>query len=254
MSLRQISNTTKISVASLEALERDDISRLPGGIFSRAFVRSYAIEVGLDPEKTIQDFLAQFPHDSVLAGHPASNGTDENEKQEINRRMFSVFVRLLAISLPLGGLILYLSGAGPAVGPDIPAAHDEAAAEVPAAVPPPAQPEPAATSTSMPEATPAVTMVEGRPAEDDLLTVVLAATAPCWVLAIDDGEPVLARELGAGEREVLEVSGLLVLTIGDASAVRLMLNGVEARSLGRPGQVVTLRLTPANFRTYLPTP
>jgi hypothetical protein len=65
---------------------------------------------------------------------------------------------------------------------------------------------------------------------------------------------VLARELGAGEREVLEVSGLLVLTIGDASAVRLMLNGVEARSLGRPGQVVTLRLTPANFRTYLPTP
>ena len=60
ISLRQIANATKISVAALEALERNDISRLPGGIFSRAFVRSYAIEVGLDPDKAIQEFIAQF--------------------------------------------------------------------------------------------------------------------------------------------------------------------------------------------------
>ena len=65
ISLRQIANATKISVGVLEALERNDISRLPGGIFGRAFVRSYAVEVGLDPEQTIQDFIAQFPHDRV---------------------------------------------------------------------------------------------------------------------------------------------------------------------------------------------
>ena len=70
VSLRQIATATKISVAALEALERNDISRLPGGIFSRAFVRSYAIEVGLDPEDTVRDFLTQFPHDSVTAGSP----------------------------------------------------------------------------------------------------------------------------------------------------------------------------------------
>src|SRR6266436_6699892 len=70
VSLRQIANATKISVAALEALERNDISRLPGGIFSRAFVRSYAVEVGLDPETTIQEFIAQFPNDSVTAGSP----------------------------------------------------------------------------------------------------------------------------------------------------------------------------------------
>src|SRR5438067_10644777 len=69
VSLRAIADATKISVAVLEALERNDVSRLPGGIFSRAFVRSYAIEVGLDPDTTIQEFVAQFPHDSVTAGH-----------------------------------------------------------------------------------------------------------------------------------------------------------------------------------------
>src|SRR5205807_3195293 len=71
LSLRQIAVATKISMSALEALERNDISRLPGGIFSRAFVRSYAVEVGLDPDATVQEFLAQFPGDTTSAGHPA---------------------------------------------------------------------------------------------------------------------------------------------------------------------------------------
>jgi cytoskeletal protein RodZ len=70
VSLRQIAEATKISVSALEALERNDISRLPGGIFSRAFVRSYAAEIGVDPEQTVREFLSQFPHDSVTAGRP----------------------------------------------------------------------------------------------------------------------------------------------------------------------------------------
>src|SRR4051794_5598315 len=57
VSLRQIAASTKISVSALEALERNDVSKLPGGIFSRAFVRSYACEVGLDPAETIREFL-----------------------------------------------------------------------------------------------------------------------------------------------------------------------------------------------------
>src|SRR6478752_3991494 len=60
VSLRQIATATKISVSVLDALERNDISKLPGGIFGRAFVRSYASEVGLDPEATIQEFVQRF--------------------------------------------------------------------------------------------------------------------------------------------------------------------------------------------------
>src|SRR6476661_5486303 len=82
VSLRQIANATKISVAVLEALERNDITKLPGGIFGRAFVRSYAIEVGLDPEATIQEFIAQFPNDSVSVGHPASHDVEDFDATE----------------------------------------------------------------------------------------------------------------------------------------------------------------------------
>src|SRR5512132_784404 len=100
VSLRQISGATKISVSALEALERNDVSRLPGGIFSRAFVRSYAIEVGLDPERTIQEFIAQFPNDSVTAGHAQAQPIEDNEALESDRRTATTFLRLIAVSVP----------------------------------------------------------------------------------------------------------------------------------------------------------
>jgi cytoskeletal protein RodZ len=60
VSLKQLSGVTKISVAALEALERNDFSRVPGGIFGRAFVRAYALEVGLDPDRTVGEFVAEL--------------------------------------------------------------------------------------------------------------------------------------------------------------------------------------------------
>jgi cytoskeletal protein RodZ len=60
LSLRDIEATTKISVVALEALERHEYGRLPGGIFNRAFVRAYAKAVGLDPEATVHEFVAEY--------------------------------------------------------------------------------------------------------------------------------------------------------------------------------------------------
>src|SRR5579862_1382756 len=105
VSLRQIANATKISVSFLEALERNDIARLPGGIFSRAFVRSYAVEVGLDPEETIRDFIGQFPHNSVTAGHPTAEQTEDQEAAESNRRMATTFLRLALVSVPIAAVV-----------------------------------------------------------------------------------------------------------------------------------------------------
>ena len=66
ISLQQISAITKISISTLEALENNDISGLPGGIFSRAVVRSYASEVGLDQEDTLHVFLEKFPSEAEI--------------------------------------------------------------------------------------------------------------------------------------------------------------------------------------------
>src|SRR5205809_5990210 len=120
VSLRQIANATKISVGVLEALERNDISRLPGGIFSRAFVRSYAIEVGLDPESTIQEFIAQFPNDSVTAGHPSSDRGEDHEAVESDRRLAGTLLWLILVSIPIAGAVLYFATAGRTAAPEAP--------------------------------------------------------------------------------------------------------------------------------------
>jgi cytoskeleton protein RodZ len=121
ISLRQIAAATKISVAALEALERNDISKLPGGIFSRAFVRSYAVEVGLDPDATVHEFLDRFQDGPAEASAVASRIPEEESDFESQQRMASVLLKLVLISIPIAGAILYFTlrarPASPAVAP-----------------------------------------------------------------------------------------------------------------------------------------
>lgn len=59
ISLREISESTKISRRYLEALERDDFVNLPGGVFNRGFVRAYSQFIGVDPESMVDAYTLQ---------------------------------------------------------------------------------------------------------------------------------------------------------------------------------------------------
>jgi transcriptional regulator with XRE-family HTH domain len=61
LTLEQVSERTKVSVAHFAGLERGDISRWPTGIFGRAFVRGYAGVVGLNPEELVAAFAQIYP-------------------------------------------------------------------------------------------------------------------------------------------------------------------------------------------------
>jgi len=285
VSLREIANRTKISVAVLEALERNDITRLPGGIFSRAFVRAYASEVGLDPESTIQDFVAQFPHDHVVAGHSSSDPIEDNVALESDRRVASTVLWMFLICVPLAGVVLYLSTVNravsvdttstpavaapkpadttptpdvkppvaPAIEPPLPPVEATAGSTPPRAASTPSAsessvPTPTAmTSASKPSAVPS----DAPPAATDRLVVGLSARRPVYVSVTADGRTVISRLLQPGERTRVEITRDLTLTAGDASALSMTLNGAEARALGKAGEVVSTRVTVANFRDYL---
>jgi cytoskeletal protein RodZ len=104
VSLRQIAHSTKLSVGVLEALERNDVSRLPGGIFSRAFIRSYAAEIGADPEQTVREFLEDFPHESVSGASSHATGDERWGGRRFVRAM--MIVGTLAV---VAVVILFLS-------------------------------------------------------------------------------------------------------------------------------------------------
>jgi len=110
ISLRQISAKTKISLAALEALEREDVSRLPGGIFSRAIVRSYAIEVGLAPDPTVDEFIDRFNQEAPPTAASVAAEVPEIEREfEQRRRRATRALIAGAIVLPvLIGVVIYL--------------------------------------------------------------------------------------------------------------------------------------------------
>lgn len=107
LTLRVIADTTKISVRALEALEKNDISRLPGGIFSRAFVRAYATEIGLDPEQTVAEFITRFPDEIVTQGHPRTRDlVAELENDERQTGWFTP-LRVALVVIPIVVIVAY---------------------------------------------------------------------------------------------------------------------------------------------------
>jgi cytoskeletal protein RodZ len=61
ITLQAIADSTKISVSLLAALERNDVSRWPKGIFRRAFLREYVAALGLAPDTFVDEFSRLFP-------------------------------------------------------------------------------------------------------------------------------------------------------------------------------------------------
>src|SRR5260370_33415707 len=61
IALTTIAERTKIKLSLLEALERDDVSHWPAGIFRRAFIRAYAHAIDLEPDVVVREFLEFYP-------------------------------------------------------------------------------------------------------------------------------------------------------------------------------------------------
>ena len=241
ISLRQISVRTKIPAAALEALERNDLSRLPGGIFSRAFVRAYAIEVGLDPDRTVEAFLDTFEAAPAAPAAPAMPRgiPDEESSFESQQRIVRVAMLLAAISVPLVGLVLYATarGARPHAAP--PAERSENAA------PPPV------TEAPVVEVRSSSAVVRAADAADaDTIRVELHPRADCWVRTIVDGHPGRSTVLHGGERRLIEARESLVLDVGDAGVCAYSINGRPGRPLGAAGEARTARITRQTLAQY----
>lgn len=56
ISISEVAEQTRISPHYLDSIENDDYRTLPGGIFNKGFVKSYAKYVGVDENEALQDY------------------------------------------------------------------------------------------------------------------------------------------------------------------------------------------------------
>lgn len=242
ISLRQIATSTKISVVALEALERGDFSRLPGGIFSRAFVRSYAAEVGLNPDEVVAQFLVELG-----AALPAEDDTPRPDVTD-DDRAFLERQRKAGMALRIGLAVLALLIIAMVVAWQMTRGAGSGRAPATDASPAPGAAPPAAVRTGTPPATdPAREMAGG-------LRIEITALENCWLQGTTDGVLVPARVLARGEHQTLEARREVVLSLGSAGAIAWTINGRTARSLGRVGEVRRVTITSANAAEFLQAP
>ena len=238
LTLEQITQSTKITLATLEALENNDFDRLPAGVYTRGFLRAVAREVDLDPEETVEQYMEQvevmppmaIASDAVEAMHRDTANDDAGRTRAIviPRVPFGALVALAIIVV--AGAYLVSSRAENA------GAIDTAPS----------------SSVAAPAPTPAPVSDVARAAnvEPDILRIELTATGPCWVSATADRESALSRLLQAGERHQLQAKDEIVLRVGDPSTMTITVNGLPGRSLGRPRQPVTVQINRQNFREF----
>ncbi len=90
VALESITNATKISSRHLVALEHEEFAQLPGGVFNKGIVRSYARVVGLDEEAWVGRFMLAYEASGAVTEDDASwiefaKNVGNNREQEGRR-------------------------------------------------------------------------------------------------------------------------------------------------------------------------
>lgn len=267
VTLEEISAATKIGVRFLEAIEAEEFSKLPGGIFIRSFVRSYAKYVGLDEEHILSEYqlIAEPREDFTLhrLGSTKPRAVGQSSRSP-------VLTLVLAALLLSGGYALYhysrqtaemptnasTSVQVPAVPPPSPIANQSpttTAGTPPAAVSIASKPGSVAASENNQPAvgtTPSSATQSSSTGTNTAiiepkngLVLQLAATEAVWVGVEADGKMALQRILKPNEVETLKAKEFFDVTIGNAEGIVLTLNGETLKPLGRRGEVKSVHLT-----------
>ncbi|MDR4494013.1 MAG: RodZ domain-containing protein [Nitrospirales bacterium] len=102
LSLEDVASQTRIQQRYLEALEAEDFGNLPGKVFAKGFVRSYAKAIGVDDEEALQRFLdtsRNFYEQHQLEQQHHHTKVQAEYRGRFNRNLVLVLFVVLGIGL-----------------------------------------------------------------------------------------------------------------------------------------------------------
>ena len=232
ISLRDIAERTKISLRYLEAMEADRFDLLPAPVFAKGFLREYARYVGLSPDDVVNHYLSEH-HPEELAADPRRTTPRSARGRS---RWTAVRPRCAATGAAaccsrLAGLVLLvLVGSRRLVRRPPPRRPPRR---------PPGAADDGAGAGCRPPSQPAVPARPSPPPPSAPIQVSLDFSKDCWVEAVIDGGKHRFSELRVqGESLPLEAEKSIVLTLGNAGAVDMQVNGYPLPLNKKDGDVV----------------
>lgn len=224
ITLEEISAATKISVRLLQALEDSDLSRLPSPAFTRGFIRAYSRHLGLDPEEKVNAYLADLSGELLPPAGP-KKGRPRSRFWRRRRGTAGTIVGSVAAVLLLLGVI---------------ANPERRERPVPVRRIAPRAASVAFKNVEVSdEPTPVVReeLAAAAPASP-MISLRLEFDEDSWASIQADGETVLEGLIRRGETRRLEARGGFRLSLGNAGAVRVTVDGRSIDRLGQEGEVV----------------
>jgi len=246
-SLEDIEKALKISIEYLSAIEDDDYDLLPADLFTKSYLRSYSVTLGLESDHILDLYNKQFRTSPVKEPKPP-----KKPLWEILSTLKSKYIYLLAICISLI-IISVITYTKQNTRKDLVILDKAADIEV---------------ELNRKETAPAEKVVQKKedliildkaadveveqnrketaPTEEVVqkgdLSLIITASELTWVsIKIDnaDTEELLLR---TGESTTVTAHEKFVLKIGNAGGTSLILNGTDIGDIGPHGQLVNITL------------
>jgi len=250
ISLKQISEETRIGVRFLQALEDDRLDIIPGEFYRRSYLRAYARYLGLDED------LALNVYDFSRKDKSSQGEAEPGSEDAVVFPSLPVWLKWVGASLGIGLPLVLLLKAMPAStggSAPVPAPRREREAPPGQNVQPfqPFQNVQQGTAVAAIERPPSPFPAESAPLEGTL-RLVLSVEESCWLEIAADGEVMVYGLKDQGFRQEVRALRELRLWLGNAGGVKLLLNDRPAIPLGRSGQVrKNLTITLDNYRDFV---
>jgi cytoskeleton protein RodZ len=238
ISLPELFARTRIPIRTLRAIEENDFSAVPAGIFVRSYIRQYAREVGIDPAAAIAEYRAMTKPVEEPAGESPAAPAIEPPVEKASEPEFVPDLTesrpgwghvLVAAALMVGlmGLNRYAASGSADASAATPA--------TPVVASPVADTPVVAKQEAQPVATVATTGTETG------IRIEMNAQGLCWVKAVADDQLAFARLMQPGETETLTAWRDITVRVGDPSSFSYSINGQPGPALGEANVPVTVR-------------
>lgn len=233
VSLKEVTNATRIGPRFLEALENEEWEKLPGGVFNRGFVRAIARFLGLDED----NLLAEY---DLAHGEPSIPPPQPYENKLPRPPVWVPILGVLAVLAILGGLV-----AGGMYGWRRYAAHRAAKRSSSSSLVPAQNQSETGAVTSSAGSDPS--SGGATPASVPLDLAVSTSTAT-QVRIVADGTVLWDAEFPAGVTRHFSANQQFEVAAANSSAVLLELNGRAMPPIGTPGASGTIVLNQKDLR------
>ncbi len=229
ITLKEISDSSKINIKFLEAIESGDFDVMPE-VYIRAFLKTYSKYIGLNPEKVLADFelakknklgkTTESPLPIMVEKEEGESGTetysDKEENGEKKKRLL-LFAAIAVMVILALGILFFLP-------------EDE--------VKPPQETSFEEILKEKKVEVPTTTTIEKNAKQKENISVRIDAKGQCWLgVRVDSDTSSSQFMLSKGNKKLFTANDSMRIVFGNPAGVKVFFNDKELNVAKKKGEV-----------------